>query len=69
MACPPLADLTAQSANHIADWELCLYLLGCAKSCSVLHDKGECAGKTTMKETTDENSAQLGARFVDAVAV
>jgi hypothetical protein len=64
-----LVDLTAQSAKHIGDWELCPYLLGCAKSCSILHDKGERAGKTIMKETSDENSVQLGARFVDAVGV
>jgi hypothetical protein len=64
-----LVDLTAQSAKHVADWELCLYLLGCGKSCSIFHDKGECAGKTIMKETSDENSVQLGARFVDVVGV
>jgi hypothetical protein len=38
MACPPWWNLTTQSAEHIVERELCLYLLGWNKSCSILDD-------------------------------
>ena len=61
-----LVDLTTQSANHTADRELCLYLLGWAKSCSILDDRDRnptdemSIQATVMKETNDESSAAIG---------
>src|SRR3981081_3292859 len=45
-----LANLTTQSVNCIVDTELCLYMLGWAKSCSILDDRG--------RNQTDETSIQ-----------
>jgi hypothetical protein len=61
-----MVDLTTQSANHIVDRELCLYLLGWAKSCSILDDRGRnptdetSIRGTVMKETNDESSSAVG---------
>jgi hypothetical protein len=43
-------DLATPSANHIVDRELCLYLPGWAKSCSILDDRS--------RNPTDETSNQ-----------
>jgi len=61
-----MVKLTTQSSKHIVDRELCLYLLGWAKSCSILDDRGGTArmrhpsGEPVMKETNDESSSAIG---------
>ena len=56
-----VVNLTAQSANHVADRELCLHLLGWAKSCTILDDgdrnpTDETPSGTVMEEVNDESS-------------
>jgi hypothetical protein len=49
-----LADLTTQLANRIVDRQLCLYLLDCAKSCSILDDRGRNPTDETLTRDIDE---------------
>jgi len=69
-----LVDLTSQSAKHIVDRELCLYLLGWAKSCSILVAEEECNGWAVqrgdiMKGISDESSTVIGLRSLDEVGI
>jgi len=69
MACPPwwISQLNQQNTSRIGSCA-CICSTG-ANLAQFFTTKENAPGKTIMKETSGENSVQLGARFVDAVGV